>query len=307
MSRPERIPPTRNGVGASCIALPPGNWPTILAFLEERFPTLTQAEIVRRMQAGHVMDADGGAISPQEPYQPHRKVYYYRHIVDEPAIPFSEQILFQDDYLVAVDKPHFLPVSPVGNYVQETLLVRLKRKLGTDSLAPMHRLDRETAGVMVFTLQPDLRGKYQALFMARSVGKVYEAVAPFRDDLTFPMTLRSHIAPGDSFMRVRLDEARAHEPNAETLIELIEHNGQWARYRLRPNSGKKHQLRVQMASLGLPIRHDSIYPVHHIHAGRDFSKPLQLLARRIAFDDPVTGQHRVFESKRSLAPLPTVD
>jgi tRNA pseudouridine32 synthase/23S rRNA pseudouridine746 synthase len=294
--------PTRNGVGASCIALQPGHWLTVLDFLDERFPSVSREEIVARMQRGDVMDEAGAPIAPEHVYRPHQKLFYYRQIEDEPRIPFDEEILFQDDLIVVADKPHFLPVTPGGRYLQESLLVRLKRKLGMETLAPMHRIDRETAGLVVFTLQPETRGLYQALFSSREVHKQYECVAPFRDVLVQPMEYRSRIVLSDHFMRMHETDGPA---NAETRIEMQEEERGLARYRLMPLTGKKHQLRVHMAALGAPILNDQIYPEHvpdELLDG-DYSRPLQLLAQAIAFRDPVTGRDRQFHTRRALLPF----
>lgn len=292
--------PTRNGVGPSCIVLPPGHWQKLIDFLVERFDTIPREEIAARMLRGDVLDALGVPIPPEHPYQPHQKLYYYRSIEIETPIPFEEVVLFQDEYLMAVDKPHYLPVTPGGRYLQETLLVRLKRKLGTDTLAPVHRIDRETAGVVLFTLKPETRGQYQALFSERVVTKSYQAIAPWKGDLTLPMTYRSRLVEADHFMRMQEVEG---EPNSETGIELLERQGSLARYRLLPVTGKKHQLRVHMAALGMPILNDQIYP-HHLSKSEiekdDFSNPLQLLAESIAFRDPFTGQEREFGSRQRL-------
>ena len=294
--------PTRDGVGPSVIALPPGNWPQVIDYLVYRFPTIPREEIASRMQRGDVRDESGQFVLPDAVYRAHRKLYYYRRIDDEPRIPFDEQILFEDELIVVADKPHFLPVTPGGRYLQETLLVRLKRKLGLDTLAPMHRIDRETAGLVLFTKQPHTRGVYQALFSRKTVSKRYEAVAPWREDLSLPLTYRSRLVASEHFMRMREVPG---EPNAETEIELIERSGLLARYGLSPVTGKRHQLRVQMAALGLPILYDQIYPDHVTsdELDGDYSKPLQLLAKRIAFRDPVTGGERGFESAFALRAL----
>jgi tRNA pseudouridine32 synthase/23S rRNA pseudouridine746 synthase len=292
--------PTKNGVGPSSIALPPGPWATVLDFLVERFPHISRAEILARIDRGDVLNECGERIAAERVYTAREKLFYYRDIPDESRIPFDETILFRDEYLVAVDKPHFLPVSPVGRYVQETLLVRLKRTLGIDTLAPMHRLDRETAGVIIFTIQPLLRGKYQALFESRDVQKTYQAVALWRSDLQFPFTYKSRLVSARHFMKV---EEVAGEANAETEIAVIEHNEKFARYQLTPRTGKKHQLRVQMAALGLPILYDQIYPHHVVADAQDLTRPLQLLAQSIAFRDPVTGQERLFSTQRRLLDL----
>ncbi len=221
--------PTRNGVGPSCLALPEGPWPRVIDFLTERFPNVTRAEIAARMARGDVIDELGDYVLPERPYTAHLKVYYYRAIEIEERIPFEETVLFQDAHLIAVDKPHFLPVTPGGRYLQETLLVRLKRKLGIDTLAPMHRLDRETAGVMLFTVQPHLRRQYHALFECKAVAKRYQAIAPYRADLAFPLTRRSRLEQGDSFMRVRETTDAGAEAKSETHIELLEIMGGLAR------------------------------------------------------------------------------
>lgn len=293
--------PTKNGVGASTISLPVGPWKRVIDFLAERFPHIAYDELVTRMARGDVLDHAGARMLPDHAYRAREKLYYYRDIPEEPRIPFDEVILFQDEHIVVVDKPHFLPVAPVGRYVQETVLVRLKRKLGVDSLAPMHRIDRETAGLVLFTVQPDTRGKYQGLFEQRAVQKNYEAIASYRGDLHLPMTYRSHIVESDAFMQMREVECKEGlEPNAETKIELLEINGELARYQLTPLTGKKHQLRVQMAALGMPLLHDQIYPVHQRQADDEYAKPLQLLAKNISFRDPISGELREFESRRSL-------
>ena len=295
--------PTKDGVGPSCIVLPPGSWPRVMDFLAYRFPAIAHEEIAARMRRGDVLDEQGAWISPERQYEPHLKIFYYRSIASEVRIPFDEVILFQDNYLIAVDKPHFLPVTPGGRYLQETLLVRLKRKSGIDTIAPMHRIDRETAGVVLFTVQPETRGKYQALFAQKAVAKRYQATAPFRADLKFPMTYRSRLVEAEHFMRMREVDG---DPNAETMIELLESSDRFARYQLTPATGKKHQLRVHMAALGMPILNDQIYP-HHLSKEQiesdDFGKPLQLLAERIAFTDPVSGQARCFESQFRLNAL----
>ena len=300
MRPPKPTPPSRDGVGPSCVALPPGGWPTILDFLEQRFPNVAHAEWLARMQRGEVLDVDGVPLAPEAPYRPHTKIYYYRSLPAEPRIPFEATVLYQDDYLVVADKPHFLPVTPAGRYVQETLLVRLKRQLGIDTLAPMHRLDRETAGLVLFTIQPKTRDRYQALFRERAVSKRYEAIAPWRADMDFPLVVHSRLAQSASFMQM---EEIAGEPNAETAIELLEIKGKLARYALRPTTGQKHQLRAHMNALGISILNDCIYPAHAPEPAvgtEDYSRPLQLLAQSLEFVDPVSGQVRRFESRLQL-------
>ena len=250
------------------------------------------------MNTGSVLDAEGISVDTQRPYQAQLRVYYYRELATEPKIPFEETILFRDDHLVVADKPHFLPVIPSGRYLQETLLVRLKRRLGIETLAPIHRIDRETAGLVIFTIQPETRKNYQDLFLQKSVQKYYEAIAPWRPELKFPITYRSRLEDhGDHFMQVR---EIAGEPNSETRLDLIEEKDGVARYGLTPVTGKKHQLRAHCSALGLPILHDRIYPSLLAENSDDYSKPLQLLAKFIAFPDPITGEQRRFTSEREL-------
>ena len=285
-------------MGPSCVALPPGHWVTISDFLIDRFPAVPTATWQARMQQGELVDEQGVAVTPQQPYRSGIRLYYYRSIPDEPRLPFDEVVLFHDELLVVADKPHFLPVTPGGRHLQETLLVRLKRRLGIDTLAPLHRLDRETAGVVVFAVRPKTRGAYQALFAQRQVTKHYEAIAPWRSELGFPLTYRSRLVQDDHFLRMREVPGEA---NAETLFEVLAVHGTAARYRLTPLTGRTHQLRVHCAALGMPIVGDRMYPTLLPADTDDHAQPLQLLARSISFVDPVSGQSRRFESAQALS------
>ena len=293
--------PLREGVGASCVALPPGPWLTVLDFLADRFPAIGKSEWHARMQRDDVFNAAGEAVGPETVFRAHGQIYYYRSLAPEFPIPFEATVLFQDEWLVVADKPHFLPVTPSGGYLQETLLVRLKRALGIDTLVPMHRLDLDTAGIVLFTIQPQTRDHYQALFRDRLVQKIYEAIAPWRPELSLPMVHRSRLVESPAFMQMTQAPG---QPNAETRIELIERYGANARYRLLPATGQKHQLRAHMAAVGIGIINDRIYP--HLQPAvdpsirRDYSRPLQLLARGVSFVDPISGQPRHFESQRRL-------
>ena len=250
------------------------------------------------MLAGEVVDEQGAPVGRQSRYQPYLRLYYYRALAAEPRIPFEEVVLFQDEFLVVADKPHFLPVIPTGCYVQETLLVRLKRRLGIDTLSPIHRIDRETAGLVVFTIQPATRKLYQDLFLDKSVQKTYEAIGPWRPKLQLPLTYRSRLEENPKrFMQLR---EVAGEPNSETPLELLEVRGEWAHYGLSPETGRKHQLRAHCTALGIPIRHDQIYPDYLPENTDDYTKPLQLLAKSIAFRDPLSGEPSCFTSARTL-------
>ena len=289
--------PVRDGVGPSQVALPAGDWACMLDFLLERFPAISAGEWTARMGSGDVVDGAGERVTPGQPYAAHGKLYYYRTVPDELPNPAQANVLFEDELLVVADKPHFLAVTPSGNYLQETLLVRLRRQLGIDTLTPLHRLDRETAGVVLFAKQPATCGRYHDLFANRQVSKTYEAIAGISAALAFPLTRASALVPCAHFMQMREAPAAAQmKPNAQTAIELLETRGTHARYRLRPLTGKRHQLRVHMAALGLPILGDRIYPVLLGQGGDDPGNPLRLLAQEIAFDDPITGGRRSFAS-----------
>lgn len=293
--------PNKNGVGASFVVLPAGAWTTIADFLANRFPHVPAEEWKARMERGGVLDAQGVALHPDSTYQPHIKVYYYRSPPPELPVPFEETVLYQDEWIVVADKPHYLPVTPSGRYLQETLLVRLKRKLGIDTLSPAHRIDRDTAGLVLFTIQPHTRDAYQSLFRQKTVEKIYEAIAPFRSDLVLPCVVHSRLVEGASFMQMQTEEGK---PNAETGIALLEVQHDRARYELRPVTGRKHQLRAQMSALGIAIVNDQIYPhlFPELSMGEapDYDHPLQLLAKSISFTDPITGQLRQFESLQCL-------
>jgi tRNA pseudouridine32 synthase / 23S rRNA pseudouridine746 synthase len=289
--------PTKNGVGPSCVGLPKGSWLTITDFLVERFPDIARQVWLERMANELVVDEFGELVTPERPYPSHMRVYYYRDVDEEERIPFEEVILYRDEHLIVADKPHFLPVTPSGHYLQETLLVRLKKRLGIDTLIPIHRIDRETAGLVLFSVQPSERNAYQALFRDRAVTKHYEAIAHWPSDLTWPITRKSRIVEDEPFFRQREVPGL---PNSETHIDVIEIKGSLARYALSPVTGKKHQLRVHMNALGLPILNDRMYPPVADTPDDDYSLPLQLLAKSIAFDDPLTGQKRHFESHLAL-------
>ncbi|MBH1986442.1 MAG: pseudouridine synthase [Burkholderiales bacterium] len=302
MSRPPRITlPTRDGVGASTVATPPGAWPSMLDFLAERIPAVSREDWARRMARGEVLDAQGQPVSPQAPFCSGTRLHYWRSLPFEHRVPFEESIVFQDEWLVVADKPHFLPVTPKGRYLQETLLVRLKRRTGIDTLTPMHRIDLETAGLVVFTVQPHTRHAYQELLRERRVDKTYEAIAPWRPELSWPQVRLSRLQESERFMAM---QEVPGEANAETHIEPLEVHGRLARYRLKPLTGQKHQLRAHLNAMGMPIVGDRIYPELRpptpADQPPDFSQPLQLLARSLSFTDPITGALRVFESPRRL-------
>ena len=211
-------------------------------------------------------------------------------------------MLYQDAHVLVADKPHFLPVLPTGPYLQNTLLVRLKRRLGLRELSPVHRIDRETAGLVLFSTQRATRGVYQDLFRQRMVVKEYEAIAPWHPELAgrLPGERRSRLEQDERYFRMSEVPGQA---NSVTHIEVLQVQGDWARYRLRPVTGKRHQLRVHMAALGLALRGDSLYPSYRALAAGDYGQPLQLLAKRLEFTDPLTGVQHQFCSQQALQAL----
>ncbi|HWK73422.1 MAG TPA: pseudouridine synthase [Povalibacter sp.] len=289
--------PLLNGVAAATVQLPPGAWSTVLDCLAEHFPAIARERWIDRMARGRVLDEHGRPLLPAAAYKAGMRVHYYREVVAETPIPFAESVLHADEHLVVADKPHFLPVIPAGEYVRETLLTRLRQRLCNPDLVPLHRIDRGTAGLVLFSAQAGSRARYQALFRERQIAKRYEAIAPALPALRFPLTRSTRIVRGEPFVRSR--EA-AGPANSETRIEAERSDGELWRYTLHPITGKKHQLRVHMAALGAPILNDDFYPAMIARASDDFSQPLQLLARSVSFRDPLTGGVREFHSRLEL-------
>lgn len=295
--------PVRDGVGATRLHVPlSGEWPTVSAYMIERFFHLDPERLLVRFDRGEIVARDGSALSRETPLGAEEFVWYYREPPVEKAIPFEVDVLHQDRDLVVVDKPHFLPTTPGGKFVQNSALVRLRNLLGIPELTPIHRLDRATAGLLMFSTRPETRGAYQLMFENREVQKVYEAVSERPDGWdpsVFPLVYRNHIVKNRSEVCVRVDAER--EPNSETLIELISADEHSVHTLLRPHSGKMHQLRVHLAALGLGIRGDGFYPVLLPEAPDDFDRPLQLLARELHFIDPLSGTRREFRTRRTLS------
>jgi len=249
------------------------------------------------MAKGEVMDEMGQRVNPQSAYRVGACVFYYREVETESPIPFAEQVLYRDEHILVADKPHFLPVIPSGRFLHQTLLVRLRRTYNVESLVPVHRLDRETAGVIMFSVNARTRGHYTSLFRNRNVTKVYEALAPTMTDLTIPITRRSRLVRGEPFFRMKEVPGLA---NSEMHINPLCNRGCNTFYKLVPVTGRKHQLRVHLAALGIPIANDKLYPTMSPSNDDDFSSPLKLLAKSLSFQDPLTGQQRHFESEMKL-------
>jgi tRNA pseudouridine32 synthase / 23S rRNA pseudouridine746 synthase len=290
------------GVSASRVFLPANYaYLNLLQFFISQFPHIGAAEWKRRFEEGLILDLEGLPLSAKDPYQPNTHLMYFRRLAREPMIPFEEQVIYQDDHILVADKPHFLPVTPSGLYLHQTLLNRLKKKTQIQTLSPIHRIDRDTAGLVIFSINSDERAQYQNLFRDRVVMKIYEAIAPYSEELSkkLPLTYRSRLEESEHFLQMQEVDGEA---NTDTRIELIEESKPWARYRLMPGSGKKHQLRAHLNALGIPIKNDQIYPVltPYQQYELDFTKPLQLLAKAISFNDPITSEKREFCSVQEL-------
>lgn len=242
-----------------------------------------------KVLSGEVVDADGVVITPSTVLPPGAHVFLYRELPDEVVVPYPIPVLYRDDDIVVVDKPHFLATMPRGGHVAQTALVRLRRSLDLPELSPAHRLDRLTAGVLLFTVRREVRGAYQTLFARGLVSKTYLARSSGVSSVEFPAVIRSRIIKERGRLQAFEEPG---EPNAETLVEALGDG----RYRLSPRTGRTHQLRVHMASLGLPIDNDPLYPVVVDVAADDFSAPLRLVAHRLEFEDPLSGELRSFVS-----------
>lgn len=297
-----KVLPIKNGVKPSCIVMPSQGGGTTLAYLAERLSFISKEAWVSRMEQGEVVDELGRKVCADSALLLGLRIYYYRSVENEPDVPFDAQVLFEDNHIVVADKPHFLPVVPGGRYLQNTLLVRLKRQLNCPDLSPVHRIDRDTAGLVLLSKNRTDRGAYQALFRERTVHKAYEAIAPWNAGVSFPRWHESRMVESGNFIRMQEVEG---VPNSQTYMELVEHNERWGRYLLKPINGKRHQLRVHMASLGLGLKGDGLYPVVDDLPEGDFSRPLMLLAKRLDFLDPVTGVQHSFHSRRGLGDLPS--
>ena len=284
--RPAPLPP-RDGLGPARLRVRGGP-------LAEELRTRFGPEVAAKAIAGEVVDQHGAVLDPTTVLPAGTSVYLYRDLRDEVPVPFDIPVLYQDEDIVVADKPHFLATMPRGRHVVQTALVRLRRQLGLPELSPAHRLDRLTAGVLLFTTRRELRGAYQTLFARGAVHKTYVARAAVDTNVALPRVVRSRIVKRRGHLQAVEEPG---EPNAETLVESISADGL---YRLTPRTGRTHQLRVHMASLELPICGDPLYPKVIDVAADDFSAPLELLAQRMEFEDPLTGSRRRFVSPRRL-------
>ena len=302
----------RKGVSPSKVGIPANTHLSAIEFLVQRFPAIQREVWLQRFLEGGILNAEGINIGPNQSVLHETHLLYFRHVADEPTLPFKAQIIFQDEHLIVADKPHFMPVTPGGQYVQQSLLVQLKQDFNLPELSPIHRIDRETAGLVMFSVRAKDRNAYQQLFRLQQVHKTYEAIAGIPEssplNLVFPITYKSMMASDEQFFKMRELTARecatTDQSNSETWIDCVERISQaLARYILKPVTGQRHQLRVHMNALGLPILGDRFYPhVKYLASEKDpLDQPLQLLAKTIACLDPLTGTPRKFTSNLKLA------
>ncbi len=285
---------------SSVVTMPAADkpYPSILEFLTRRFPNIGSECWQQRINEGKVLTADNSPISADSPYSPGKRLFYFREVIQERLIPFAEKILFQDDHLLVACKPHFLPVIPGGGYVNECLLNRLRASTGNEELVPLHRIDRETAGVVMFSVDRTTRGLYSRLFANGMIEKSYQALAECRGEQdNNEWTVENRIIKGDPWFTMMIVPG---QPNSCSKIRLLDVDGGIGRFDLSPVTGKTHQLRIHMGGLGFRILNDKYYPDLQPEQPDDFENPLRLIAKTVRFRDPLNGKHMEFCSEREL-------
>ena len=302
MAQAPRITIKRKLILPSQVVTPSGNWPTMLAFMQDRFPQIPALGWQQRFTQEQVCDAGGQPLQINTPFRSQQRIVYQRTVDNEIVVPFDVRVVFEDELILIADKPHFLPTVPSGQYVEQTLLHRLQACTSNPDLSPAHRLDRETAGLVLLIKNAVHRGAYQQLFASNQINKTYHAVAPLNKKLAFPLTHECRIIESPRFMQM---EVVAGPANSRTHIAIMQSvSAENHLFCLRPATGKKHQLRLHMASLGMPIVGDQIYPTLQpfVKASeQQWDKPLQLLAQGLQFNDPITKLERTFTSTQQLA------
>lgn len=285
------------------ITLPPVNqgWDNLYQFLCDQFPRIAPEIWAERLEQGKVHWHRGEIVGMQTPFLPSRRLCYYREVVAEPVVAAAHQIIYQDEHILLACKPHGLPVIPGGEFVNECLLERLRRDTGLEDIAPVHRLDRDTAGLVLFSVNPHSRPAYYQLFAQGRIEKTYQAVA------RLPQHLLQASLPQEFTVQNRLEKSQPRflmqqvegEPNAHSTLRLVARQQQLGLFALTPHTGKTHQLRLHMQAIGCPILFDPYYPVL-LAKNQSLAGPLQLLAQQLRFVDPVSGQPQHFCSSRQL-------
>ena len=274
---------------------------TVLEYLIIKFPYIDTDIWRQRITNGKVHRHDGTLITTQSPFEAQQRIYYYKEVENEPIVPFKETIIFRDQHILVAYKPHFLSVIPGGIYVNECLQNRLRRSTGIEALQALHRLDRVTAGLVLFSVNPDTRHRYHHLFETRQIHKTYQAIAKIAEGENLvgqEWDIKNRIERSKPRFCMRVSEGEA---NSHSMIRCLQQTAEKALFELNPVTGKTHQLRLHMQTLGWPILNDKYYPQLQPLSADNYSAPLQLLAKELKFMDPVTEKPRHFRCDRSLA------
>ena len=287
------------------ITLPPVNqgWENLYQFLCSQFPRIAPDIWAARFRDGKIHWHNGDPVSMDAAFLPSRRLCYYREVVSEPVIAAAHQIVYQDNHILLACKPHGLPVIPGGEFVNECLLERLRRETGLEDIAPVHRLDRDTAGLVLFSINPHSRAAYYQLFAQGQIEKTYQAVA------TLPQMLQQTPLPQQFGLHNRLEKSQPRflmqavtgEPNAHSTLRLVARKEQLGLFQLTPHTGKTHQLRLHMQAIGCPILFDPYYPTL-LAKSAILAGPLQLLAQQLQFVDPISGKAQSFRSLETTEP-----
>ena len=276
---------------------------SVLEYLIIQFPNIKPHVWQQRIADGKVHWHDGSLITESSPFKAQQRVYYYREVENEPIIPFEEEIIYQDSEILVVYKPHFLPVTPGGVYINECLQNRLRRKTGLDSLQAVHRLDRVTAGLVLFSVNSTTRNLYHNLFTERKIEKTYHAIAITKETSSTQIvgqewSVKNRIVKSDPKFLMKISKG---EVNSHSIIRCLKQSNDQSLFELKPITGKTHQLRLHMQTLGWPILHDKYYPSLQEESKDDYFRPLQLLAKELRFNDPVTHKIRRFNCNANLS------
>jgi tRNA pseudouridine32 synthase / 23S rRNA pseudouridine746 synthase len=288
----------------SFVTVPPTSPPglTVMEFLSGHFPHIVPELWQKRFRENKVFHGNDRPADPFSLADSGMEFKYFREVDSEPGIAASHTLLFRDEHIIVACKPHFQPVVPGGKFVNACLLYRLMEETGLPELSPVHRIDRHTAGLVLFSVNEKERAAYQSLFKSRQVEKEYHANVQWL----------SNPPPGDSFdleSRIEkrgtgfLQELVEGTPNAFCRIRVVERSGSFAALTLNPQTGKKHQLRLQVSQIGARMVNDPFYPVLSTESPDDSEKPLQLLSKHLCFRDPHTLRELSFSSPRALIPL----
>jgi tRNA pseudouridine32 synthase/23S rRNA pseudouridine746 synthase len=292
---------------ASSVTVPRGisEDSTVLEFLAGCFPHIGAERWKWRIAEGNVRFGDGSAASVFSKVGPGMEIRYFREVAAEPHISDAHQILYRDEHILVACKPHFLPVVPGGKFVKECLLYHLMEETGLRGLSPVHRIDRHTAGLVLFSIQENERGRYQDLFRQQQVEKRYLANVRWLADQPAENSweLEGRIEKYGPTLRRDLAEGI---PNSFCRVSLLKRSGGYASLALHPSTGKRHQLRLQVSQIGAAILNDPYYPDLVPEAPDDPDRPLQLLSKSLSFRDPFSEEERAFASPRELLPLPGV-